>query len=491
MTLRKRIIISNVLMVLIPAVVTIALWIGYTCLGTGAGFLPVGRGGSEADSLGRSQNVVSVLEAELSSMKWDAKRIPGVDGTVVVFEPDEEVIAELGNLGFHLQVDATQGVFYSNFDDSDRQALMAIGGNPEGAVLETGGSVVVQHNFVIEGQPCRLTAVYDASRADAGAIESLVPFYLVAPQVLLAFLAAAVLSVIVTALLVSRWINQSVLEPLDELKSAADRIARDDLDGRIGYAKRDEFGAVCNAFDGMRVRLKEAEQEKARYEGKRRELFQEISHDLRSPLTSIKGYAMGLIDGIADTDAKKLRYYNAILSSAEDLEQLTDRLSLLTKLEIGEAVLQMEPLRIDAFVANAIEEKRVWLEDNHVDVLLQSESDAAEAPLDAGEMRRVFDNLFENTVRYRTNSASKVSISVVADGGKAEIRYLDDGPGVSDDQLERIFESFYRVDESRTQPGQGSGLGLAIVKRIVEGHGGTVRAYNDGGLGIAIDLPLA
>lgn len=491
MTLRKRIIISNVLMVLIPALVTVGLWIGYTSFGTGAGLLPVGRSADGAGSLGRSQNVVTVLEYELSSLRWDAKQIPGVDGPVIVFEPDEEAIGELANLGFHLQVDASQGVFFSNFDDSDRQALMQTGGNPDGAVLKAGGSVVIQHSFEIEGQPCRLTAVYDASRADAGAINSLVPFYLVSPQVLLAFLAVAVLCVIVTALLLTRWITQSVLEPLDELKAATDRIAQDNLEDGIGYAKHDEFGEVCDAFDEMRVRLKDAEREKADYERKRSELFREISHDLRSPLTSIKGYTMGLADGIADTDEKKQRYYNAILTRTDDLERLTERLSLLTKLESGEAIFQMERVRVDAFISELVEEKRIWLEENRVDVQLQTDSGTAEVRLDAGEMKRVFDNLFENTVRYRTGDASRVRISIVALNGKAQIRYLDDGPGVPDSQLESIFESFHRVDESRTQPGQGSGLGLAIVKRIVEGHGGTVHAYNDGGLGIAIELPLA
>ena len=324
MTLRKRIIISNVLMVLIPFAVTMVLWVGYTCVGTGVGLLPIGRNADSTNSLGRSQNVVSALESELSSLRWNTKRIPGVDGTVVVLEPDGEIIAELDNLGFHLQVDASQGVYYSNFDDSDRQALMRIGGNPEGAVLETGDSVVIQHNFTIEGQACRLTAVYDASRADAGALDSLVPLYLISPQVLLSFLAIAVLSVVVTALLLTRWISQSVLEPLDELKSAADRVAQNDFDGTIDYGKRDEFGAVCDAFDDMRARLKDTELEKARFEEKRRELFREISHDLRSPLTAIKGYTMGLMDGIADTDEKRRRYYDAILTRTDDLERLTD-----------------------------------------------------------------------------------------------------------------------------------------------------------------------
>ena len=490
MKLRKRIAISNVLMVLIPVLVTVVLWACFVAFGSGFGIKPLNRTADGADFPSRSQSVVNVFEAELSSMTWDAKYVESYDGPVLVFAPNEGIINELKNLGFHLQVDSSEGLLFSNLDADDREVLRQISSEPEGTVLKSGDSIVIQNTYWIEGQQCRLTAVYDETRSDGGTIDSLVPMYLISPQALFAILAAAMIATIVTALVLTRRLSQSVLEPLDELKEAADRIAADDLETTIGYAKDDEFGEVCEAFDNMRVRLKDAEAQKARYESERREMLQGISHDLRSPLTSIKGYAFGLKDGVADTDEKKQRYCDAIITRSEDLERLTDRLTLLTQLEDGGKMLQLETVSLGEYLAQLVEDKGIWLTDNQVSVSLSLATEEAKVQLDRAEMHRVFDNLLENTVRYRTSSASSVAISTNVHDATVEISYFDDGPGVAEEHLESIFDSFYRVDESRTKPEQGSGLGLAIVKRIVEGHGGTVRAYSEGGLGIAIVLPL-
>ena len=489
MKLRKRIAISNVLMVLIPVLVTVALWACFVFFGIGFGLKPLNRTSDGADFPSHSQSVVNVFEAELSYLTWDMKYVQGYDGLVPVFEPNEDIINELDNLGYHLQVESSEGLLYSNMDRAEVELLRQIGSEPDGAVVKSGDCIVIQNSYWIEGQLCRLTAIYDEERADSGIIDSFVPMYLVSPQALFALLAAAMIATILTALFLTRRLNRSVLEPLDELKAAADRIADDDLEGTINYSKDDEFGEVCEAFDNMRVRLKDAEAEKARYEDERRELLQGISHDLRSPLTSIKGYAYGLKDGVANTEEKKQRYYDAIITRSEDLERLTDRLSLLTQLEDGGKMLQLEQACIKVYIGQIVDDKGIWFADNQVNVTLHMETDDVEVLLDRAELRRVFDNLFENTVRYRDAASSNVTIASAMQEDHVRIDYLDDGPGVPEEHLPNLFDSFYRVDESRTKPEQGSGLGLAIVKRIVEGHGGTVSAYCDGGLGIAIELP--
>ncbi len=213
-----------------------------------------------------------------------------------------------------------------------------------------------------------------------------------------------------------------------------------------------------------------------------------VSHDLRSPLTSIVGYASGIKDGVANTPEKRVRYCDAILTRANDLERMVESLSVLTRAEGGE-VLRLEQLELAAFVGLVVEEKRAWLESNNVQVELQDESDAAEVRADKDELRRVLDNLFENSVRHRETSTSRVSVYLRASATTVSLRYVDDGPGVPEQDLSRIFESFYRVDKSRTNPGEGSGLGLAIVRQIVVAHGGELSAENDGGLAICISLP--
>ena len=230
---------------------------------------------------------------------------------------------------------------------------------------------------------------------------------------------------------------------------------------------------------------------KQRYEQQQRDRLRGITHDLRSPLTSIKGYAMGIKDGIANTPEKRTRYCDAILTRADDLERLTGSLSLLVKMDTGSSFLHLERVNLDEYIKQFLSEKEAWLVDRKVDVRYRTDAPGAEVKLDIREMQRVFMNLLENTVRYRTADCSKVDIEVRQNTENVEIRFSDDGPGVGKQHLEHIFETLYRADKSRTAPEKGSGVGLAVVKRIIEGQGGQVEATSENGLCITMTLPSA
>lgn len=190
----------------------------------------------------------------------------------------------------------------------------------------------------------------------------------------------------------------------------------------------------------MRMQLREAKEKQKLYEEERRELLRGISHDLRSPLTSIKGYAIGLKDGIADTEEKRRRYYDAILTRADDLERLTGSLSLLVRLENDNSILQPEKVCLDEYIRQFLTEKEPWINEQMIDVLYHTEDAAAEVLLDIREMQRVFMNLFENTARYRESDHSTVDIAVLQRVSEVEIRFTDDGSGVSTKYLKHLFE---------------------------------------------------
>ena len=218
---------------------------------------------------------------------------------------------------------------------------------------------------------------------------------------------------------------------------------------------------------------------------------EKITHDLRSPLTSIKGYAMGIKDGIANTPEKRNRYCDAILTRVDDMERLTGSLSLLVRMDKGSEFLRLDKVNLDEYIRQLLSEKEVWLADRKVDVRYRTQAPEAEVKLDIREMQRVFMNLFDNTVKYRTAERSRVEIAVRQNSDKVEIRVSDDGPGVGKQHLEHIFETLYRADKSRTAPEKGSGVGLAVVKRIIEGQGGQVEATSENGLCITMTLPSA
>ncbi len=491
MTLRKKIILSNILTIILPVTVILVLWAGYVIFSGGAGMKSISRSSDRGDRLTGTVNILYAFEAELSDMNWDAVAVAGDEQTDVVLSPEKERVDSLERLGFHIQVESDSGVSYSNMDEADQLVLSGTETEREGTVYWRGTSLVIRDSFHASGRTWYLTAVYNESRAQQGFGTAMLPLYMVSPAMIIIFLLIVTACIVLTSLVTTRWMRKSVLTPLEELKKGADMVAKDDLDYQIPYSGKDEFGDVCAAFDHMRFQLKEAQQKQKRYEEERQDLLRGISHDLRSPLTSIKGYAMGLKDGIADTGEKKQRYCDAILTRAEDLERLTGSLSVLVRLENDSSLFHLERVCLDEYIRQLLTEKEAWLADRRIKVTYRTQTAEAEVNLDIREMQRVFMNLFENTVRYRREDSSRTAILVLPAGNRVEIRYSDDGPGVSRKHLDHLFESFYRTDEARTNPEKGSGIGLAVVKRIVEGQGGQVKAGLDKGLCITMMLPLA
>lgn len=296
----------------------------------------------------------------------------------------------------------------------------------------------------------------------------------------------AIFCVVFTSIMLARWTIRSVRIALDELKKAANMLVGGNLDYHILYASRDEFGAVFNAFDHVRIRLKEEKEKQKRYEEEHSEMLLGVCHDLRSPLTSIKGYALGLKDGVADTEEKRKRYCDAILTRADDLEWLIRSLFLLGERGKGACVFQFEKVCLDEYIRQFLSEKKSWIDEQRINVDYSTEQVGAEVCMDICQMKRVFVNLLENTVRYRNVAYSSVKLSVKRKNSAIEICFTDDGPGVDSRHLKHLFENFYQAGESRINLEKGRGLGLAVVKRIVEGQNGKIYATSERGQGLSI-----
>ena len=490
MSLRRKILISNIIMVCVPVVLAVSLCIAYVKLGKNSYLNPLNDDGG---TLSMSQSVLYYYEAELSDMDWEAlAKQPDADPDVV---PSAQArrISELSDMGYHFQVKLSDRVLFQNFDVVDESAFALTESlDFDEGFLRSGDCIIIWDSLAREEGIYLVAAVYNEARADNGVRRSVLPVYMVSPAALIVLVLIVLLGIVITNFLLTRWLDHSILRPLDLLKSGAEEIGRGNLDHRMEYDRQDEFGAVCREFDAMREELKRAEAVRVQYEMARRDLLNGVSHDLRSPLTSIRGYAEGLRDGVADTDEKRNRYYDAILTRAADLERLTDSLSSLTHLENGAVRLRIEAVVLDEYLRLFISEQTPYLKQNHVDIEYKNDASAISVYLDRQEMRRVLLNLLENSVKHRVADASQIHIFVkdAGHGNTAEIYLADDGPGVPPEQLDRIFESFYRGDDARTKPENGSGLGLAIVKNIIDAHGGEVSAYLEGGLGILIQLPV-
>lgn len=303
----------------------------------------------------------------------------------------------------------------------------------------------------------------------------------------------SIMTIVFTAGILVAWLYQGILKPLNALKRATRQLQEGNLDYSLkDNISDDEIGQLCADFEEMRVHLKNEIEMRIQYEQDLRELISNISHDIKTPLTAIKGYAEGLIDGVADTPERREKYLRTIYAKASDMTTLVDELSFYTKIDTNNIPYHFEKVRVNDYFRDCIEDNSQELE--FVNVELSFESDVAEETHvlgDREQLRRVMNNLIGNAVKYRGDKEKGIiKICLKEEEGLVRVDVSDNGQGISQSALPYVFERFFRADASRNSKQGGSGLGLAIAKRIIEEHGGTIRAESTEGEGTTISFTL-
>ena len=314
----------------------------------------------------------------------------------------------------------------------------------------------------------------------------------------------AVVAIIITNGLLVILMLKSIMEPMTILQTATHELRDGNLDYKVPYSSKNEIGQVCADFEEMRQRLKESVEQQQKYEENRMQLIAGISHDLGTPLTTIKGYASGILDGIADTDEKKMRYVGVIYDTAQGMDTLVSELSMLSKLSLDKVPFYFEKIKAKDFFEEYTAYAADTLGEAGIEFIYNFECDEdREINIDPAQFRRVLNNLIDNSRKYGAeDGTAKIMLSVRnGENGHTEISIEDNGQGVPADERDKIFETFYRGDKARTGHKNGSGLGLAITKQITDRHGASIRADGRasiradeselGGLKVIIDLPQA
>ena len=302
--------------------------------------------------------------------------------------------------------------------------------------------------------------------------------------------ATAIVAIVLLSMLSTHFQLKHILRPVNALADAARRIEAGDYSQSVGYDGQDEFTSVCAAFEHMQRHLLLEREKNAAYEKARTDLVAGISHDLRTPLTSVKGYLKGLRDGVANTPEKQRQYLDIAYRKACDMDVLLQRLFYFSKLETGN--LPLSPVSADLwhFVEGFVRDNAGELEQRGGAIQLKGVPTPHPVRIDTEQMYRVLTNLTENALRYAGSEALVLTLTLWRERDREHLRFADNGRGVPDEDLPHLFEQFWRGDQSRgSQAGEGSGLGLYIVKYIVEAHGGTITARNDGGLVFDLALP--
>ena len=241
----------------------------------------------------------------------------------------------------------------------------------------------------------------------------------------------------------------------------------------------------------MRVQLKKQIDTRLQYEQDTIELISNISHDLKTPLTAIKGYTEGILDGVADTPEKQKKYLRTIYTKAADMAVLVDELSFFSKIDTNIVPYNFKIINADNFFNDCVEEMSLDTEVKNVTLDYISKLKPDQCIIaDLEQLRRVMNNLIGNSVKYMDKEEGSIVILAEDIGDSVKISVQDNGSGIDEKDIPFIFDRFYRADSSRNSKKGGTGLGLAITKKIIEDHNGTISAKSFPGKGTSISFTL-
>ncbi|PKM57997.1 MAG: two-component sensor histidine kinase [Firmicutes bacterium HGW-Firmicutes-3] len=298
----------------------------------------------------------------------------------------------------------------------------------------------------------------------------------------------------VSTLIFSFRMRNNILRPLEHLQQAVDEVAG----GNYGYTVDDTvptmISGLFHSFNKMSVQLKEGQAVKEKYEQNRKELIAGISHDLKTPITSILGYVEGINEGVANTEEKMQTYMDIIYKNAQYTNQLIDDLFLFSKLDINQMEYHFETISVKDYFSDIFVEKKIELEEQGAKVIynIDMKEDFVMA-IDSKLVHRIVSNLMGNAVKYNDKPNLSLRLEVKALEGKVHgiiVSVSDNGIGIDEAHIHQVFDVFYRGDDSRSKDVGGTGLGLSISRQLVEAHGGKIWAESIPGTGTTIHFTL-
>lgn len=310
-------------------------------------------------------------------------------------------------------------------------------------------------------------------------------------KIILVLVIIFVLSFIAVNTSISYLFSKRILKPVEFLKNAAREISSGNLDCEVVETGDQEIMELCYDFQKMRIQLRDSILAKTKYDDNRNMLVSSISHDLKTPITSMKGYVEGILDGVANTPEKLDSYLRTVYSKAELIDLLIDDLLLYSKLDLNQLPFDFEKTDAAEYFKYCIFDSAVELDKTNIKINLENSLKGVRyITIDRERMRRVIMNIIDNSRKYMNREAGRITISLRGTNLSIVIEIRDNGVGIDKDDVNKIFDRFYRGDSARTGT-QGIGLGLAIAKQIVEGHKGRIWAISHGDEGTSILISLA
>lgn len=485
-----RLFIANVCMILVPAAILLACSPLLFSTGSGASYL--GALSAASNNYGSYAQIRwNYISGQLLSLADDeddtglrsyAADVEQSTGAILAVTKDGKTLYASGSDGAEAVRDAATKMV-GDTDSSDDWVYFGADGMATVRHQKTGGHdyavAIVNVNFNLGGP---------TEEGEATATQTNIRALIAVAIIAAVFMAAMLIVTAITA--------ESVRRPLKKLQKGAEEVAAGNLYYTIDYHSTSELGQTIDAFNLMRTQLLEAQNLQAEREKAQREMIAGAAHDLRSPLTSIKGYVEGLRDNIADTPEKRARYLKIIYDSTLDMEKLLDDLLTYSKLNLNTIVLQPKKIDICDYMADCTNDLKATLADKDFRVQYFAYCKGpVYVMLDPDNFARVIRNIVSNSIKYRTENAhGELEFRVIKYTRTVLIEIADNGIGVNQSELVHIFDSFYRADKARTRSDEAgknsSGLGLSICKQIVTLHGGSIWATSEKGRGLTMHISL-
>jgi signal transduction histidine kinase len=476
MNIRQRLRVSNLLMIVVPVVVSIAiaLVVGFASWNVLAG----GTGIRTDDSEDFFQASDLVMEAVRPYVTSDA--IARLDDTGEVAQ-----MLDSSNISLVITRDGETAYEHGSLSDLDRELLAETAQATGDLEVASGEHCLSVHVVSSGGSTWRVFVFGTVNDASAETTKDVIKVAIAA------FAIALVVVVLLCNRFLSRFVLRHITEPLDQLAEGTRQIRDGNLDYRLPSGRTDEFGPVFDDFNDMARRLSESVERDRRAHERQAELVAGLSHDLRSPLTSIQAYAEGLRDGIAKTPEARADYVERILRKSQEMGALMRRMSEVTSLGRKADRVELAPASLDGVVGE-------WLDENGESYELRGarlsrQLAPARARISGELVSRILSNLLDNCLRYAAgpDDTCTVIVSCGVDGEGTWLAVDDDGPGVSEQDEEHLFDLFYRGDRARSVTSDGNGIGLAVVALGMDRMGGTVTASRStlGGLRVTMRFP--
>lgn len=302
---------------------------------------------------------------------------------------------------------------------------------------------------------------------------------------------AIVLILVLTSIVLTQWIHKSVFSPINRLNLAMQKIAAGNFEYSLESNDDNEIGELYRNYEDMRLRLKESTEEKLANERQNRELISNITHDLKTPITAIKGYVEGIIDGVADTPEKQAKYLRTVYTKANDMDRLINELTYYSSIDNNRIPYNFQRINVADFFADCVEDVGLDLESKEIRLNYSNLVDPGTRIIaDPEQLKKVINNIVGNSIKYMDKDNGEIDIRLLDEIDSIRVEIEDNGRGIAAKDLANIFERFYRTDASRNSTKGGSGIGLSIVKKIIEDHGGYIWATSKEGEGTCLHFVI-